>query len=71
MASRWRRPLKETAEEFIRKTTEDWQSWVKSSYLPDIYQEEIIRSALVLKLHQFEDTGGDHRIRLDQPAGVS
>jgi len=51
-------PLKETAEEFIRKTTEDWQAWVKSSYLPDIYQEEIIRSALVLKLHQYEDTGG-------------
>ncbi len=51
-------PLKETAEEFIRKTTEDWQSWIKSSYLPDIYQEEIIRSALVLKLHQYEDTGG-------------
>src|SRR5258708_10886740 len=51
-------PLKETAEEFIRKTTEDWQSWIKSSYLPDIYQEEIIRSALVLKMHQYEDTGG-------------
>jgi len=51
-------PLKETAEEFLRKTTEDWQAWVKSSYLPDLYQEEIIRSALVLKLHQFEDTGG-------------
>jgi glucoamylase len=51
-------PLKETAEEFIRKTIEDWQSWIKSCYLPDIYQEDIIRSALVLKLHQFEDTGG-------------
>ena len=51
-------PLKETAEEFIRKTVENWQSWIKSSYLPDIYQEEIIRSALVLKLHQYEDTGG-------------
>ena len=51
-------PLKETAEAFIRKTTEDWQAWVKSCYLPDIYQEEIIRSALVLKLHQYEDTGG-------------
>ncbi|HTI11629.1 MAG TPA: glycoside hydrolase family 15 protein [Puia sp.] len=51
-------PLKETADEFIRKTTEDWQSWIKSSYLPDIYQEDIIRSALVLKLHQYEDTGG-------------
>jgi glucoamylase len=50
-------PLKETAEEFLYKTTEDWQSWVKSSYLPDLYQEEIIRSALVMKMHQFEDTG--------------
>jgi GH15 family glucan-1,4-alpha-glucosidase len=50
-------PLKETAEEFLRKTTEDWQAWIKSSYLPDLYQEEIIRSALVLKMHQFEDTG--------------
>ena len=51
-------PLRETADEFIRKTIEDWQSWIKSSYLPDIYQDEIIRSALVLKLHQYEDTGG-------------
>jgi glucoamylase len=51
-------PLKETAEEFLRKTIQDWQSWVKSSYFPDIYQEEIIRSALVLKMHQYEDTGG-------------
>lgn len=51
-------PLKETADEFIRKTVEDWQNWVKSSYLPDIYQDAIIRSALVLKLHQYEDTGG-------------
>jgi GH15 family glucan-1,4-alpha-glucosidase len=51
-------PLRETAEEFIRKTVDDWQAWIKSSYLPDIYQDEIIRSALVLKLHQYEDTGG-------------
>jgi glucoamylase len=51
-------PLQETADEFIRKTVQDWQAWVKSSYLPDIFQDEIIRSALVLKLHQYEDTGG-------------
>lgn len=51
-------PLKETAEEFIRKTTEYWQYWIKSSYIPAIFQDEIIRSALVLKLHQYEDTGG-------------
>lgn len=51
-------PLKETVEEFLRKTIQHWQQWIKSCYLPDIYQEEIIRSALVLKLHQYEDTGG-------------
>lgn len=51
-------PLKETAEEFLRKTILYWQHWIKSCYIPDIYQDEIIRSALVLKLHQYEDTGG-------------
>ncbi len=51
-------PLEETAEEFIKKTEKYWQGWIKSAYIPDIYQEEIIRSALVLKLHQYEDTGG-------------
>lgn len=50
--------LKATAEDFINKTIRYWQSWIKSTYLPDIYQAQIIRSALVLKLHQYEDTGG-------------
>lgn len=51
-------PLKATAEDFINKTVRYWQGWVKSTYVPDIYQAEVIRSALVLKLHQYEDTGG-------------
>lgn len=51
-------PLKETAETFINQTIKYWQQWIKSSYIPDIYQDEIIRSALVLKMHQYEDTGG-------------
>jgi len=51
-------PLQETAEDFITKTIKYWQAWVKSCYLPHIYQEELIRSALILKLHQYEDTGG-------------
>lgn len=51
-------PLRETAEDFIDKTVNHWQNWIKSTYVPDIYQKEIIRSALVLKLHQYEDTGG-------------
>lgn len=50
-------PLQDTAEEFIRKTTSYWQTWIKGSYIPNIYQDEIIRSALVLKIHQYEDTG--------------
>ena len=51
-------PLEETAEDFIHKTIRYWQGWVKTCYIPNIYQEHIIRSALVLKLHQYEDTGG-------------
>ena len=51
-------PLEATAEEFIRKTEKYWQSWIKSAYIPDIYQDELIRAALILKLHQYEDTGG-------------
>jgi GH15 family glucan-1,4-alpha-glucosidase len=51
-------PLKATAEDFINRTVRYWQTWIKSTSLPDIYQDQIIRSALVLKLHQYEDTGG-------------
>ena len=51
-------PLKPTAEDFINKTVRHWQTWIKSTYVPDMYQEQVIRSALVLKLHQYEDTGG-------------
>lgn len=50
--------LEETAEGFLSKTEKYWQGWIKSAYIPDIYQDEVIRSALVLKLHQYEDTGG-------------
>jgi GH15 family glucan-1,4-alpha-glucosidase len=34
-----------------------WEIWVKHTDIPAIYQEEVIRSALALKLHCFEDTG--------------
>jgi GH15 family glucan-1,4-alpha-glucosidase len=50
-------PLVETAEQFLNKTKSYWMNWVKSTSIPYIYQDEVIRSALVLKLHQFEDTG--------------
>lgn len=50
--------LQETAERFLEKTKNYWVNWIKSTSIPKIYQKEIIRSALVLKLHQYEDTGG-------------
>ncbi|MGA2261321.1 MAG: glycoside hydrolase family 15 protein [Acidobacteriota bacterium] len=51
-------PLASTAEDFLRKTQDYWVQWVKTTSIPTLYQEEVIRSALVLKLHQYEDTGG-------------
>jgi glucoamylase len=51
-------PLSETAEDFMHQTVRYWQGWVKNCYVPNIYQEQIIRSALILKMHQYEDTGG-------------
>lgn len=57
----WGRPLESTigstCEDFLERTILYWQRWVKHCYLPLEYQSEVIRSALVLKLHQFEDTG--------------
>jgi GH15 family glucan-1,4-alpha-glucosidase len=49
--------LEQTAESFLERTVEYWRRWVKHTRVPRDYQEEVIRSALVLKLHQFEDTG--------------
>ncbi len=50
--------LESTVDEFLRKTKDYWMNWVKSTSIPNFYQKEIIRSALILKLHQYEDTGG-------------
>jgi GH15 family glucan-1,4-alpha-glucosidase len=50
-------PLIETCDNFYRRTRRYWETWVKHGALPDKFQAEVIRSALTLKLHQFEDTG--------------
>ncbi len=50
-------PLRETCDRFLRRTRRYWDRWVKHCVLPTEFQEEVIRSALVLKLHQYEDTG--------------
>jgi GH15 family glucan-1,4-alpha-glucosidase len=50
-------PLVSTAEIFLEKTRSYWLNWIKTTTIAPIFQDWIIRSALVLKLHQFEDTG--------------
>ena len=49
--------LEETAERFLERTLDYWRRWVKGTRVPRDYQHEVVRSALALKLHQYEDTG--------------
>ncbi|MFY0687385.1 MAG: glycoside hydrolase family 15 protein [Cyclobacteriaceae bacterium] len=49
--------LAETAELFLTKTKQYWRGWVKTASIVNFYQREAIRSALILKIHQYEDTG--------------
>jgi GH15 family glucan-1,4-alpha-glucosidase len=50
-------PLEETAESFLVQTRDAWRKWIKSGRITREWQPEVIRSALTLKLHQYEDTG--------------
>ena len=49
--------LAEVTERFLRQTVDYWHGWVKHCSVPTLFQREVIRSALALKLHVFEDTG--------------
>ncbi len=44
-------------QRFLDETTRYWGTWVKDCDIPPLFQQEVIRSALVLKLHCYEDTG--------------
>jgi GH15 family glucan-1,4-alpha-glucosidase len=61
LALTWGQPIEESlaplAERFYADTVRYWQRWVKHCTIPPLYQDEVIRSALALKLHCFEDTG--------------
>ncbi|MBU0697014.1 MAG: glycoside hydrolase family 15 protein, partial [Bacteroidetes bacterium] len=46
-----------TSERFLKETIDYWRTWIKRSSIGDFYQEYVIRSALALKIHQYEDTG--------------
>jgi GH15 family glucan-1,4-alpha-glucosidase len=50
-------PLQPLCDRFRSETARYWQRWVKHCNIPPRYQREVIRSALVLKLHCYEDTG--------------
>lgn len=50
-------PLLPLCERFFHETVAYWHRWVKECDIPPLFQQEVIRSALVLKLHCFEDTG--------------
>ena len=50
-------PLESTAETFLSKTISYWRTWVKRTSIGNFHQTQVIRSALVLKIHQYEDTG--------------
>src|SRR5690606_35990846 len=50
-------PLEQTCESFLERTPRYWPRWVKHPALPGACQREVARSALALKLHQYEQTG--------------
>jgi GH15 family glucan-1,4-alpha-glucosidase len=57
----WGQPVEESlvplCTRFLDATAAYWQRWVKHCVIPADYQAEVIRSALALKLHCYEDTG--------------
>ncbi|HEX8609454.1 MAG TPA: trehalase-like domain-containing protein, partial [Pedobacter sp.] len=50
-------PIVSTAERFLTETIKYWRRWIKHSNIAGFYQPIVIRSSLVLKIHQYEDTG--------------
>ena len=45
------------ASEFLERTREHWDEWVRSLAIPFEWQEAVIRAAISLKLCTYEDTG--------------
>ncbi|HKY20259.1 MAG TPA: glycoside hydrolase family 15 protein [Vicinamibacterales bacterium] len=57
----WDVPLEDAlpalCREALDRTVSYWRRWVKHCNVPTEFQREVIRSALALKLHCYEDTG--------------
>ncbi|MCP4475516.1 MAG: glycoside hydrolase family 15 protein [Gammaproteobacteria bacterium] len=47
----------EDIAESYQRTRDYWWHWVATCALPSVYQKQVIRSCLALKLHQYESTG--------------
>lgn len=50
-------PLISTSDRFLAETAQYWRTWIKHSSIATYFQPFVIRSALALKIHQYEDTG--------------
>lgn len=50
-------PIKITVESYLYRTITYWQRWASQCSISRLYQKPVLRSALALKLHQYEDTG--------------
>lgn len=50
-------PLISTSDRFLAETVQYWRTWIKHSSIATYFQPFVIRSALALKIHQYEDTG--------------
>lgn len=49
--------LTTVTNQFLDRTQNYWQTWVKHCSIPTHFQKDTIRSALALKMHCYEDTG--------------
>ncbi|HKY95417.1 MAG TPA: glycoside hydrolase family 15 protein, partial [Kiloniellales bacterium] len=50
-------PVPEAGRSFLEKTVAYWRDWTRSLNIPFEWQDEVIRSAITLKLSTFEETG--------------
>lgn len=50
-------PIETTVATFLERTKKYWRKWVRNTSTEQFRQEAVIRSALTLKLHQYQDTG--------------
>lgn len=56
----WGEPFEDSfhvLDDFLVRTHNYWNGWCRRTRLPVKYQQAVLRAAMTLKLHQFEDTG--------------